>query len=61
MMCKLVSFFLHLELSEDKTFIKPLPPEIGTSIMQSRPQAEGSIFKTSVTVFHDTDRPKAGK
>ena len=35
MMCKLVSFFLHLELSEDKTFIKPLPPEIGTSIMQS--------------------------
>ena len=22
---------------------------------------EGSIFKTEVTVFHDTDRPKAGK
>ena len=24
-------------------------------------QASGSIFKTSVTVFHYTDRPKAGK
>ena len=22
---------------------------------------EGSIFKAKVTVFHDTDRPKAGK
>ena len=26
--------------------------------MLPRPQAEGSIFKTEVTVFHYTDRPK---
>ena len=25
------------------------------------PAASGSIFKTEVTVFHDKDRPKAGK
>jgi len=32
-----------------------------TEVLKMLPEAAGSIFKPEVTVFHDTDQPKAGK
>ena len=29
--------------------------------INNMPATSGSIFKTEVTVYHDKDRPKAGK